>query len=94
MGRRYKIVKTQAPKRKKPPKPNRYLQIAKKVPKSLEECTKKQLLERIQEVMTRAWGKLPDAVISDNWDWDKYKAWITTPFLYMNYEDYDDSREI
>lgn len=70
------------------------MRVTKKIPKSLEDCTKKDLLNRIQECMTRAWGKIPDEVMSDNWDWDKFKAWVTTPFLYMSYEDYDDSREI
>ncbi len=65
-----------------------------KIPESLEQCTKRNLLLRIQELMTRVWGKIPDSIISDNWDWDKYKAWITTPFLYLQYTEYDDSREI
>lgn len=66
----------------------------KKLPKDLTDCTKQDLLRRIQECMTRVWGKIPDDVISSNWDWDKFKAWITTPFLYLHYEEYDDSREI
>ena len=70
------------------------IKTKKNLPKDLTDCTKQNLLSRIQEVMTRVWAKLPDVVMSEGWGWDKYKMWISTPFLYMNYEEYDDSREI
>lgn len=65
-----------------------------KTPASLEQCTKQDLLRRIQECMTRMFGKMPDVVISEMWDDFKIKTWFGTPFLYLHYEEYDDSREI
>lgn len=63
-------------------------------PQSLNSCNKDDLLRRIAEVMTRCWGKVPDAVISDRWDFDNYKVWMTEPFTRLYYEEYDDSQEI
>ena len=83
------------------PKTGRFISKVEKVkkkkknrPPSLIHCSKQDLLRRIEEVMTRIWGKIPNDVITSNWDWDRFKAWITTPFLYLDYEEYDDSREI
>lgn len=66
----------------------------KKQPESLKDCTKQDLLKRIEEVMTRITGKIPDALMTDSWDWNTYLAWITEPFFYVIYEEYDDRREI
>ena len=68
------------------------IKAKKDLPKTLEDCTKQDLLKRIQEVMTRIWGKLPDDAV--NWTYDKFKSWISLPFLYMDYDEYDDSYEI
>lgn len=65
-----------------------------KAAKSLKECTKQNLLSRIEEVMTRITGKLPDALMTDMWDWNKYLRWISEPFFYIHYEEYDDQREL
>lgn len=54
--------------------------------------TKGELLARIEEIMTRIWGRVPDAFFKG--DFDKYKAWISEPFLNLNYEEYDDSSEL
>jgi hypothetical protein len=62
--------------------------------KSLNQLSKQDLLKRIEEAMTRMMGKIPDSVISENWGWDKFKLWISEPFWAMNYEEYDDSREV
>jgi hypothetical protein len=70
------------------------IKAKKEQPKSLNDCTKQDLLHRIQEVMTRLMGKIPDSVISENWDWDKFKLWVSEPFWSLIYEEYDDSREI
>jgi len=70
------------------------LKAKKEQPKTLEQCTKHDLLLRIQEVMTRLMGKIPNDVISDNWDWDRFKLWVSEPFWRLSYEEYDDSREI
>lgn len=82
------------------PKTGRYISKVEKIktkkalPKTLEDMTKQELLRRIRECMTRVWGKIPDIVISENWNWDKFKAWISEPFIYLHYEEYDDSKEI
>lgn len=63
-------------------------------PQSLNQCSKDDLLRRIAEVMTRAWGKVPDNVITEKWNFDNYKVWLTEPFVRLYYEEYDDSMEI
>jgi len=78
----------------------RYISKVKKIkakkerPQTLQNCTKQDLLRRIQEVMTRGFGKIPDDVISNNWTWEKFKMWLFKPFWSLDYMEYDDSNEI
>lgn len=100
MGR-YKIVrKNMNPKVKKPPKPyrNRYLSHIRKIPKSLQDATKRDLLRRISECMTRIWATMPDWVMDSNYTraemFTRYKAWISESFVKLFYEEYNDSEEV
>ena len=100
MGRYIKPRKDMVCKTKKPPKPyrNRYLSRIKKIPKTLNQTTRKDLLKRISESMTRIWGNMPDWIMDMDTTREemfvKYKAWISEPFVKLYYEEYDDSEEL
>lgn len=63
-----------------------------KKPANLTECSKKELLKRIEEVMTRIWGNLPNDIL--DWKLDNYRIWLSEPFLSLEYEEYDDREQI
>lgn len=100
MGRYQIVRKDVKPKIKKPPKPfrNRYLNNIRKIPKTLDQTTKKDLLKRIAEVMTRLWGNMPDWVMdresTREQTFDAYKVWLSEPFVKLYYTEYDDSEEM
>lgn len=100
MGRFQQNRASIRPKKKKLPKPfrSRYLNQIRKTPKTLEQATKKDLLKRIAEAMTRLWGNLPDWIMERESTreqmFDAYKVWISEPFLKLYYEEYDDSEEM
>ena len=98
MGRYINPRKDMTPKIKKPPKGNRYLSRIKKIPKTLNETTKKDLLKRISEMMTRLWGSMPDWLMERESTreemFDAYKIWISEPFVKLYYTEYDDSEEM
>ena len=98
MGRYQPVRKNQKPKRKKPPKGNRYLSRIKKIPKTLNQTTRKDLLKRISEVMTRLWGNMPDWLMEKEYTrqemYDAYKVWLSEPFMKLYYTEYDDSEEM
>ena len=99
MGR-YKIIKDMQPKQKKLPKPqrNRYMSHIRKIPKTLHQTPKKDLLKRIAEVMTRLWGNLPDWLMEKEYtreeQYDAFRVWISEPFVKLYYTEYDDSEEM
>lgn len=66
--------------------------ITRKNPNSLEECSRKELIRRIQEVMTRIWGNMPNDILE--WDFDRYRVWLSEPFCASEYEEYDDSEQV
>lgn len=100
MGRFQQKIGTIKPKQKKLPKPfrNRYLNQIRKTPKTLNQTTRKDLLKRIAEVMSRLWGNMPDWIMEREMTrekiFDAYKVWISEPFLKLYYEEYDDSEEM
>jgi len=52
-----------------------------KEPEYLEQCSKKQLLDRIKKFFDRFQSEVPDEILLYNRPFEEYKRWLIQPFL-------------